>query len=206
MNERSFMLFAGEDKTMTTPDKRNEIIQAALELIAEKGFHGAPMAMIAEKSGVAVGTIYRYFENKDVLINALYHELEEMLMATLQTDYSAEKPFRERFLLIGTTILRYFISFPVHFRYLEQYHNSPYGVSLRRDRLLSNVDDVDIVKQLFTQGIAQQVLKDFPLAVLFDLAFGPLVALARDHILGFIVLDDALITRTVEACWDGVKR
>jgi len=68
------------------------------------------------------------------------------------------------------------------------------------------VDDVDIVKQLFTQGVAQQVLKDFPLAVLFDLTFGPLVALARNHILGFIVLDDALIARTVEACWDGVKR
>jgi AcrR family transcriptional regulator len=55
-----------------------------LELIAEKGFHGAPMSMIAEKSGVAVGTIYRYFENKDVLINTLYHELEEKIMVSLR--------------------------------------------------------------------------------------------------------------------------
>jgi AcrR family transcriptional regulator len=44
---------------MKKPDKRDIVIQAALELIAEKGFHGAPMSMIAEKSGVAVGTIYR---------------------------------------------------------------------------------------------------------------------------------------------------
>jgi hypothetical protein len=45
---------------MKNSDKREEIVQAALELIAEKGFHGAPMAMIAKKSDVAVGTIYRY--------------------------------------------------------------------------------------------------------------------------------------------------
>jgi hypothetical protein len=38
------------------------------------------------------------------------------------------------------------------------------------------------------------------------LAFGPLVAMARDHILGFIALDDALIARTIEACWDGIRR
>jgi len=37
---------------------------AALELIAEHGFHGVPAASIADQAGVGVGTIYRYFENK----------------------------------------------------------------------------------------------------------------------------------------------
>lgn len=46
-------------------DKRDEIIRAAKELIAEHGFHGAPMARVAEEAGVAAGTIYRYFESKD---------------------------------------------------------------------------------------------------------------------------------------------
>jgi len=191
---------------MQKSDKQNEIVQAALVLITEKGFHGAHMAMIAEKSKVAVGTIYRYFENKDVLINDLYNELEGMIMVALREDYSADKPFRQRFLYLGTTLLRHFITYPLHFRYIEQYHNSPYGASLRRDCLLSNADDHDIFTELFEEGITQQVLKDFPLAMLFSLSFGPLLALARDHILGFIVLDDILITQTVEACWDGIKR
>lgn len=191
---------------MNISDKRQEIVQAALELIAEKGFHGAPMAMIAEKSDVAVGTIYRYFENKDVLINALYQEVEAKLLAALREGYSTGMPFRERFLHLGKALLRYFLTSPIHFRYLEQYHNSPYGVSLRRDRLLGKAGEPGIFTELFAQGIAQQVLKDFPFFVLFALAFGPLVALARDHILGFVTLDENLISRTVEACWDGVKR
>jgi len=191
---------------MKDSDKRGEIIQAALELIAEHGFHGAPMAMIADKAGVGAGTIYRYFENKDVLITELYRKLEEKIMAALQEGYSVEKPLRERFLHLGTALLRYFIANPLYFRYMEQYYNSPYGASMRRDRLLGKSDNRDIFKNLFEQGISQQVLKDLPILVLFALAFGPMLALARDHILGFAILDDTLIVQSIEACWDGIKR
>jgi AcrR family transcriptional regulator len=191
---------------MKSSDKRGDVMQAALELMAEQGFHGAPMAEIAEKAGVGAGTIYRYFENKDVLITELFQELEEKLMAALREGYSAEKPIRERFLCLGTALLRYCIAHPLYFRYLEQYHNSPYGVSFRRDKILSKSDDNDIFKDLFEQGIAQQVLKDLPLFALFALAFGPVISLARDHILGLAILDDTLIRQTIEACWDGIKR
>jgi AcrR family transcriptional regulator len=187
-------------------DKRNDILQTALELIAEQGFHGAPMAMIAERSRVAVGTIYRYFENKDVLINELYNDLEEKIVEFLKKGYSVKKPFRERFLHLGGALLRYFIAYPLHFRFIEQYHNSPYGVSLRRDRLIGKAGDHAVFTDLFAEGVAQQVLKDMPFPVLFALSVGPLVPLARDHILGFVVLDASLISRVIEACWDCVKR
>ena len=192
---------------MSKPEKRDEIVRAALELIAENGFHGAPMAMIAEHAGVGAGTIYRYFENKDVLINDLYREIEDKMQVFLLEGYSAEAPFRARFLHLGTGLLRFFIENPLDYRYVEQFHNSPYGVAVRRDKILGNREGgCNTFKELFEQGMAQQVLKDFPLVILFDLAFGPLLAVARDHILGFITLDDALIGRTIEACWDGIRR
>ena len=53
---------------MEKSDKRCAIIRATLDLVAEQGFHGAPMAAVAERAGVAAGTIYRYFESKDLLI------------------------------------------------------------------------------------------------------------------------------------------
>lgn len=191
---------------MFKSDKREEIVRAALELIAEHGFHGAPMAMIAERAGVGAGTIYRYFENKDVLIAGLYSDLEERLFPVILDGYAQEKPIRERFLHLGTALLRYFIENPLDFRYLEQFHNSPYGVEHRRDKLLGEKEGCDVFRDLFQTGIAQQVVKDFPLVILFALSFGPLLAVARDHILGFVTLDEALITWTIEACWDGIKR
>ena len=191
---------------MAKIDKRDEIFRAALELIAENGFHGAPMAMIAERANVAAGTIYRCFENKDVLINELFRELEGKIKELILAGYSTERPIRERFLHLNRRLLRYFIAFPLHFRYVEQFHNSPYGVVCRRDKILGESDNQDVFKKLFEDGLAQQVMKELPIPILFSLAFGPLLALVRDHIFGFINLTDELIELTTEACWDGIKR
>ena len=192
---------------MSKTDKREEIVRAALELIAENGFHGAPMAMIAEHANVGAGTIYRYFENKDVLIHELYGDIEKNIMAALQEGYSVEKPFRERFLHLGTELLHHFISNPLVFRYLEQFHNSPYGVAFRRDKILGTAaSGCNVFRELFQEGINQQILKELPLVILFALFFGPVLSVARDHILGFIELNETLIHQTVEACWDAVKR
>ena len=191
---------------MKISDKRSDIMQAALVLIADQGFHGAPMAEIAEKAGVAAGTIYRYFESKDVLINELHRELEDKISVMLLEGYPVESPLRERFLYLIRELLRHFIKNPLHFRYMEQYFNSPYGISMHRDRLLGKSGNQDILMDIFEKGINQQVLKEFPKAVLFSLAFGPLIPLMRDHILCFIVLDETLIEQITEACWDAIKR
>jgi AcrR family transcriptional regulator len=193
---------------MKTSDKRGDVMQAALELIAERGFHGAPMAEIAEKAGVAAGTIYCYFESKDVLITELFQELEDKINATLRKGYPLERPHRERFLYLVRELLRYLTAHPLHFRYMEQYFNSPYGTSMRRDRLLGKSGNHDqyILIEIFEEGISQRILKDLPIVVLFSLAVGPLISLMRDHILGFIVLDEPLIKQATEACWDAINR
>lgn len=191
---------------MPKTEKRSEVVRAAIELIARHGYHGAPMAMIAERAGVGAGTIYRYFENKDVLIAELYRELEERIHLKLLEGYDPEKPIRERFIHLGTALLRFFIDNPLDFRYLEQFHNSPYGVEHRRDKLLEKNKGIDSCSALFAEGVAQQVMKNLPLPVLFALAFGPLLSVARDHNCGFFRLDDGLIRQSVEACWDGIRR
>jgi AcrR family transcriptional regulator len=191
---------------MKKSDKRDDVMQAALELMVEHGFHGAPMAMIADKAGVGAGTIYRYFESKDVLITELHRELKDKIMAALQEGYSTGRPVRERFLYLLSQLLRYFINNPLHFRYMEQYFNSPYGISLHRDRLLGKSGNNDILMDIFEEGLARQILKDLPVVVLFALAFGPLIPLVRDNTQGFVILDDALIRQTTEACWDAIKR
>jgi AcrR family transcriptional regulator len=52
-------------------DKRpEELALAALELCAERGVHATRVADVAERAGVTVGTVYRYFRDKDALIEA----------------------------------------------------------------------------------------------------------------------------------------
>lgn len=194
---------------MKKSDKRADIMQAALELIAERGFHAATMGEIAAKAGVAAGTIYLYFDNKDMIITELHQELEEKIMKVLHDGYPLGKSVRERFFYMFRESLQYLIVRPLHFRYMEQYFNSPYGISMRRDGLFGkpgNHDDQDILRDIFEEGISHQILKDFPVVVLFSLAIGPMVSLIRNHTLGIITLDEALIKQITKACWDGIKR
>lgn len=191
---------------MKSSDKREEIMQAALELIAEHGFHGAPMAMVAERAGVGAGTIYRYFESKDALIAEIFSELEKTVVESLMRGYSIDRPLRCRFIHLSTMIIRYFMDHAIYFRFIEQYLNSPYGVSMRRERLLGKARDIDLFRHLLQEGIDRRELKDLPLALHFALAFGPILSLLRDHILGFVELDEDLIRKAVEACWDAVRK
>ncbi|MCM2264852.1 MAG: TetR/AcrR family transcriptional regulator [Desulfuromonadales bacterium] len=190
---------------MAKPEKRDEIIRAAMELIAEHGFHGAPMAAVAEKAGVAAGTIYRYFESKDDLIRETHAHVEARILAALTQNYPVEQPVRERFLHIESKLIAYFLESPMEFRFMEQFFNSPFGVAHRREKLFGNKEK-NIIFKLFEEALEQRAIKDLPLPVLCALAFGPLVDVCRDHILEFIILDDMLIEQTVAACWDALKR
>ena len=55
-------------------DKREAILQAALELFVERGFYGTAVPEIADRASVGAGTIYRYFESKEALVNAIYRQ------------------------------------------------------------------------------------------------------------------------------------
>ena len=61
-------------------DKRTLIIEAAIEVFAERGFLLAPVSEIARRAGVADGTIYRYFKNKeDLLLSIFEGKMDELL-------------------------------------------------------------------------------------------------------------------------------
>jgi AcrR family transcriptional regulator len=184
--------------------KRSKILRSALELIAVHGFHGATTALIAERAEVGTGTIYRYFEGKETLIYALHQEIETQFREVLMQNYPRGKPLRERFIHVGRFFVHYCMETPLDFIFLEQFHNSPYGVAHRRDKLLGETD-LGVLEELLEEAHKEQVIKTLPKTVLTALFFGPLLCVVRDHILGFTQLDEQTIDRTVNACWDAVR-
>ena len=69
-------------------DKRSRILKAALEVIAENGFHNSPTSFIAKRAGVSVGLIYRYFENKEQLIEEVYRIEDENRITSYNVCYT----------------------------------------------------------------------------------------------------------------------
>ena len=65
------------------PDKRQRILDAALKVFAERGFYNAKVSEVARAAGVADGTIYLYFENKDDLLIQLFEDRMEYIIRRL---------------------------------------------------------------------------------------------------------------------------
>jgi len=191
------------------PEKKVAILEATLGLIAENGFHGAPTSEIAEKAGVGMGSLYRYFEDKDELIRVLFAFVTEKLQQAVGKGHDPEAPFREQYVHVCRNALQYLVERPDVFRFIEQYLSSPYGVAERREKLLGvgDVSSADgLFEELFQKAQARQVTKDIPLPAIYALTFGPIFFIIRDVHAGLIGVDDTIVEQTVEACWDAVKR
>ncbi len=63
-------------------DKRRLIMDAALELFANEGFHATSISKITKKAGISKGLMYSYFESKDALLMSIMDEsIDEMMAA-----------------------------------------------------------------------------------------------------------------------------
>lgn len=71
-------------------DKRVRILDAAIRVFAERGFHSATVAEIAKAAGVADGTIYLYFKGKDDLLLRLFDEKMTELLAEARAALAVE--------------------------------------------------------------------------------------------------------------------
>jgi len=74
--------------------KHEQIIRAALRVFAEHGLHGTPVPPIAAEAGVGVGTLYRYFDSKETLINAVFRDSKSRLKERLLSgiDHEVARP------------------------------------------------------------------------------------------------------------------
>ncbi|WP_321366275.1 TetR/AcrR family transcriptional regulator [uncultured Desulfuromusa sp.] len=190
----------------TGKSKSDAILQAALTLFAENGFHCAPVSQLAGLAKVGVGSIYRYFKDKDELIHAVSEKVEQEVQAALIENLDNSLPDRQRFIQLITRLINYLNRHPQEFKFLEQYYSSPYGVDKKHAKFLHQDTNEELNPFLtFFAKSEGGVVKKMPLPLYLAMTFGPVVFLLRDSISGLVTMDQKLIEQTAEACWDAIK-
>ena len=87
-------------------DKRARILQAAVKVFARKGYFAARVSEIAKKAGVADGTIYLYFRNKEDLLVSLFDEVMAAHLQAAREDLRAAPGPAARLLALAQHHLR----------------------------------------------------------------------------------------------------
>src|SRR5438270_13551604 len=72
-----------EEDNVQKGEKREAILRAALELVAENGLLHTPMSLISKRSRASAGIIYHYFESKEDLLETLYWRIKKDMTHTM---------------------------------------------------------------------------------------------------------------------------
>ena len=86
-------------------DKRRLILDAAVRVFARQGFHTCRVADIADEAGVAYGLVYHYFQSKDEVLDTLFLERWELLLAAIGEIDERDIPAREKLHAIASFIV-----------------------------------------------------------------------------------------------------
>ncbi|MGQ9485828.1 MAG: TetR/AcrR family transcriptional regulator [Desulfosoma sp.] len=155
-------------------DKRRRILDAAVSVFAEKGFFQARVADIARLAGVADGTIYLYFKNKDDLLISIFEEKMKEINVKFRDALAGEKDALARFRRLIAMHLAGFQAYPELAAVLqvELRQSSRFMREYKKVELKNYLDLMgDVVREGQQQGVFRQ---DLPLSLVKRFIFGTL--------------------------------
>ncbi|MGZ9584498.1 TetR/AcrR family transcriptional regulator [Paenibacillus marinisediminis] len=153
-------------------EKYEMILEAALKVIAENGFHGSQVSKIAKEAGVADGTIYLYFKNKEDILISLFQvrlgNLVNMFNESLRASSTAAEALHR--------------VCEIHFNELEQDVNLAYvtqielrqsSIELRKAIGLTVKPYFTLIEQILEKGVQEKTFRqDLDIKLTRMLVFG----------------------------------
>ncbi|AKB82653.1 Transcriptional regulator, TetR family [Methanosarcina barkeri 3] len=139
-------------------DKRAAILEAALKLFTERGFHGTSTAQISKEAGVATGTLFNYFPTKEDLINSLYFEVKGELSRNMGREIKAQSTFKDKLKKIWSNLVKWGVENQEEFLFVGQFCSSPYITKFTRDEVMK---EYVFLHNLVDEGIKKGEIRDY---------------------------------------------
>ena len=142
---------AKERREREKEQRRQQILDAARELLFEKGLHGAAVSQVAKTAELSVGLIYFYFKSKEEIYAALQEEGLDILYTMIKDASVKGKDSIERLKSIALAYLSFTTKYKSYFDILNYFITAPNTIfpenlksriDTHGDRILSVVDTV----------------------------------------------------------------
>ena len=183
-------------------DKRDAIMTAALDLFVDRGFFGTAVPEIADKAQVGAGTIYRYFESKEALVNALYRQEKGRFAQQVMSDGFPVGIAREQFRTLWMRMAKFAIDNTKSFIFLELHHHARY---LDAESQAVEHRMMDLFTNVVIAAQARGELKVGPPRLLMGMVMGAFVGVIRS----VVEVDDSLAKadwKLAEQCiWEAIR-
>ena len=182
-------------------DKRARLLDAALDLFETRGFDGVAVPEIAAKAGVAVGTVYRYFETKEALVNALYRQWKqaynELVLAPVPKNIRA----RDLFTRIWHRMTLFARTNPRAVRFLDLHHHAAY---LDEESRTLSKSYAQFAEEFVRNARAQGAIRDLDPIMVVALMWGAAVGLTKFAASGALDFDARMAGDMEDALWRAI--
>lgn len=156
--------------------KKVQILESALELIRENGFHGCPISQVAKQAAVAAGSVYTYFESKDEMILELYRFVKSEVMKEISEKDDPKKNFEDRFFDFWNNLTSLYQERPAFQSFLDQFSSSPYNTDAIQ---LENDPWGEWTVAFFKEGVESGYLRPLNPKILSIMVMGSIISLIR---------------------------
>lgn len=167
-------------------NKRELILEAAIEVFARKGSHLATIADVAKKARVALGTVYVYFESKDDLLQQCMKEIiDTEIKAIIESTKSISDPM-ERLVAFFQHHIELVHEKPYIARFITVEARQSESFTMRNPGYNPLHQYVDYVKEITTKAVSKKQIKKIDPEALAYLLVGSMDMvlwqwLASDH-------------------------
>lgn len=182
--------------------KRQAILEAALELFVERGFHGTSVPSVAEKAGVGAGTIYRYFASKEALVNELFREHKQAIARHVLDGFPFEAPAREQFRVFFRRIAEYARSHRRAFAFLELHSHADY---LDEESRAVEQQILAFGLRFFEATQTKGEIKNLDPMLMIGVLFGAIVGMVKLSWEGKLELTDDRLEAAEQLCWEAIR-
>jgi TetR/AcrR family transcriptional regulator, repressor of fatR-cypB operon len=182
--------------------KREKIMQAALDLFCAYGYHGTAMPLVAEKAGVGAGTIYRYFQNKEALVNELFQHWKTVHNEIVFSNFPFDAPHRVQFHEFWTRVFEFRKRHPKAFEFIELHNHRSY-----LDEKSQQIEDatLQIAYDYFNKSAPHKIFKPLPAQVLMAIIHGIIVGLVQCEQFFGTELTQENIDGAEVCCWEAIR-
>ncbi|WP_413694320.1 TetR/AcrR family transcriptional regulator [Psychromonas sp. KJ10-2] len=180
-----------------------KILKAAEAVLTEHGFYAFSMQSLAKQAEVSIGTIYRYFENKDALMNELQKLIRTESADQLFTGWDDNLPDKKKYDLVWQNAFNFVINNPKRMTLMEMLHYVP-----NMDHAEVTVFENETFKRLinfYQQGIDSKRFLNWQLFALMPISIETALNLAKQVIRGRVPPDQFQLNLVRDASWQAIQ-
>jgi len=180
-------------------DKRQKILATAEALLAERGLYGFSMKLLADTAGVAAGTIYRYFENKETLISELYQNSTQEAAQTIFHGWQENQTAQQKYNLLWRNAFDAVLKNPQRLAVIDMLFLQP-SLAQEKAALFENHAFSPLL-DFYQQGIDEGRFHNWQIPALITLSFDSAINLAQKIIRKRLSPDEIQINQVRDASW-----